>query len=146
MLETHAIIVQELGENALVEVRQGGGCGHCNSENGCSSGKLSQLFCNNPRRFKVSNPSGAKMGQEVAVTLHDGVLLRSSAIIYVVPLSLMLSGSILAAHWASSAASRDLYAVLGALLGLLSGFVVAKWLAIRHRLSAEARPVEANNN
>lgn len=141
MLETRATIVEELGADAMVEVRQGGGCGHCNSENGCSSSKLTQLFCSSPRRFKVRNPSGAKQGQEVEVVLRDGVLLRSALTIYVIPLSLMLSGSILAAHWATANANRDLYAVAGSLVGLVLGFAIAKWLAALHRLSAVAHPV-----
>ncbi len=141
MLETRAIVVHVQGNEALVEAKGGGGCGHCDSEKGCGSGKLSQMFCNKPRQFKVHNEANASVGDEVQITLPDGVLLRSSIIMYVIPLSLLLSGGMLGAHWASDAASRDIYAAIGSLLGLVSGFVLSRWISKRQLVTAVARPV-----
>ena len=141
MLETRAVVVQIIGEDAMVEAKQGGGCGHCTSGNGCSGGKLSQLFCSAPRRFKVKNQTRAQVGDEVELRLADGVLLRSSVILYLLPLLLMLSCSILGAHLSSDMVSRDGYAVTGAVLGLAFGFVLAKALAARSRMSAVAQAV-----
>jgi sigma-E factor negative regulatory protein RseC len=143
MLETRAVIVQVMGEDALVESRQSAGCGHCSKENGCSSSKLSQMFCSAPRQFKVKNPNCAKVGDEVEISMEDGVLLRSSVVMYVVPLSLMLSGSILGAHWSPDLASRDGYAILGSLVGLLLGFLASNVLALRIRMSAVAQSVKS---
>jgi sigma-E factor negative regulatory protein RseC len=142
MLETRAIIIHVQGDKALVEAKGGAGCGNCDSENGCTSSKLSQLFCSKPRQFTVLNESHAGVGDEVQITLPDGVLLRSSMLMYVVPLSLLLSGGMLGAHWASDTATRDGYAAIGSLCGLVGGFVLAKWLAKRSLVSAVARPVE----
>lgn len=141
MLETRAIVVYVHGKDALVETKGGAGCGNCDSENGCGSSKLTQLFCSKPRQFRVRNEADAVVGDEVQITLPDGVLLRSSMLMYVVPLSLLLSGGMLGAHWATDAASRDGYAALGSLVGLVGGFVLAKWLANRQRVSAVAMPV-----
>lgn len=141
MLETRAIVVHVHGKDALVEAKGGLGCGNCDSEKGCGSGKLSQLFCSKPRQFKVHNEANAAVGDEVQVTLPDGVLLRSSILMYVVPLSLLLSGGMLGAHWATNAASRDGYAALGSLCGLVGGFVLAKWMSKYLAVSAVARPV-----
>jgi len=141
MLETRAIVVQVQGNEALVEAIGEGGCGNCSSENGCSSSKLTQLFCSKPRQFKVHNEANAVIGDEVQITLPDGVLLRSSLLIYIVPLALLLSGGVLGAHWSHDAASRDGYAAMGSLLGLVGGFVLAKWLSKRQRVMAVARPV-----
>lgn len=126
MLETRAIIIHIRGNEALVEAKGGGGCGNCDSENGCGSGKLSKLFCSKPRQFIVKNEANAEVGDEVQITLADGVLLRSSMLMYVVPLSLLLSGGMLGAHWASTTAQRDGYSALGALIGLVIGFVLAQ--------------------
>ncbi len=141
MLETRAIIVHVQGNEALVEAKGGGGCGHCDSEKGCGSGKLSQIFCSQPRQFKVHNEANASVGDEVQITLPDGVLLRSSIIMYVIPLSLLLSGGMLGAHWASDTASRDGYAAIGSLLGLVGGFVLARWISKRQLVAAVARPI-----
>jgi sigma-E factor negative regulatory protein RseC len=140
MLETRAIVISVEGNEALVESLQGGGCGKCDSENGCGSGKLSQLFCSEPRRFRVRNDANAQAGTTVQVTVEQGVLLRSAALMYVLPLSLLLGGAILGSIWASEA-NRDVYSALGGLFGLVTGFVLAKYISVGNRLSPVAMPV-----
>lgn len=144
MLETRAIIIHVQGNQALVEAKGGIGCGNCDSEKGCTSGKLSQLFCSKPRQFTVLNETKAGVGDEVQITLPDGVLLRSSMLMYVVPLSLLLSGGMLGAHWASDTATRDGYAAIGALCGLVGGFVLAKWMAKRQLVTAVASSITSS--
>lgn len=142
MLETRAIIIQLDGAEAIVEARQGGGCGQCDSEKGC--GKASQLFSSQPRRFRVRNEINARVGEEVQVFVADGVLLRSAAIIYMLPLALLLLGGSLGSHWAGDA-GRDGYAVMGAMLGLVAGFVLARLLTLRQRALSFAQPVIARS-
>jgi sigma-E factor negative regulatory protein RseC len=134
MLETRAIIVQLEGDKAEVETGQGGGCGHCDSKNGCGSGKVAQLFCTRPRRFIVRNDAGARVGDEVQITMADGALLRSAALMYLLPLALLLAGGLLGSYWADGdAASGDIWAASGALLGLLAGFALARHLTAARR-------------
>ncbi len=129
MLETRATVVQLEGSDAIVEAKQGGGCGHCSSEGGCGSGKISQLFCTQPRRFRVRNGIGAQVGDEVQVSVADGVLLRSALTLYGLPLLLLLGGGLMGAQYPADAASRDALAAVGAGAGLLIGFVLAKRIA-----------------
>lgn len=122
MLEMRAVVLSVRGEEAEISPL-GGGCGHCSSAGGCGSGKLSQVFCSSqPRKFVVRNQAGARVGDEVNVSLPEGVLLRSSWRMYLLPLLLMLGGGLIGAAFAGEAASRDGFALLGSLLGLLSGF------------------------
>jgi len=122
MLEMRAIVLSVQGEDAEVSPL-GGGCGHCSSANGCGSGKVSQLFCSSqPRKFVVLNQVGARVGDEVNVSLPEGVLLRSSWRMYLLPLLLMLGGGLIGAALAGETASRDSFALLGSSLGLVSGF------------------------
>jgi sigma-E factor negative regulatory protein RseC len=144
MLETRAIVVHRQGNEVLVEAKGGGGCGNCDSEGGCGSGKLSQLFCSKPRRFTVRNEADANVGDEVQITLPDGILLRSSALMYLLPLTLLLTGAMSGAQLASDAATRDGYAAIGAVLGLICGFTLAKWLSKRQLVMAVARSVNAS--
>lgn len=139
MIEARAIVIRVQGNEALVEAVGEGGCGQCSSEKGCGSGKLTQLFCSKPRQFTVQNEAHAGVGDEVQITLQDGVLLRSSILMYVMPLALLLSGGILGAHWSHDAASRDGYAAAGSLLGLGGGFLLAKWASKRQQVMAVAR-------
>lgn len=127
MLEMRAIVIQVEGENASVHPLSTGGCGHCDSEGGCGSGTLTKLFCSNkPRHFKVRNQAHAKVGDEVQVSIPDGVLLRGAVKMYVLPLILLLVGGIAGGSFAGASAGRDAYAVAGAVVGLLLGFVLAR--------------------
>jgi len=141
MLETRAIVVKVLGNEALVEAIGEGGCGQCSSEKGCGSSKLTQLFCSKPRQFTVRNEANAGIGDEVQITLQDGVLLRSSILIYVLPLVLLLGGGMLGAFFSHDVASRDGYAAVGSLLGLCGGFWLAKLLSKYQQVLAVARPI-----
>ncbi len=127
MLEMRAIVVQEQGQRAIVQPLSSGGCGHCDSEGGCGSSNLSKMFCSSkPRQFEVVNAVQAKVGDEVQVTLPDGMLLRGAMKMYVWPLLLLLLGGMLGAGIAGSDATRDVYAGVGALSGLLVGFLFAR--------------------
>jgi sigma-E factor negative regulatory protein RseC len=127
MLEMRAIVIQVEGDEASVQPLGTSGCGHCNSEGGCGSGALTKLFCSNkPRNFKVNNEVQAKVGDEVQVTIPDGALLRGAMKMYVVPLILLLAGGIAGVGLAGETAARDTYAVAGAVIGLLLGFILAR--------------------
>ncbi len=122
MLEMRAIVLNVQGSHAEISPL-GGGCGMCLSAGGCGSGKLSQMFCSSqPRRFLARNEARARVGDEVRVCLPDGVLLRSSWRMYLLPLILALAGALLGSALASVPAYRDGWASLGALLGLAIGF------------------------
>lgn len=124
MLEMRAIVMSVRGEEAEISPLGGGGCGHCDSEKGCGSGKLTKMFCSSEvRKFLVRNELGAQVGDEVNVSLPEGALLLSSWRMYLLPLLLLLGGGLMGASLAGETASRDGYALMGSMTGLVSGFV-----------------------
>ncbi|MBU1215422.1 MAG: SoxR reducing system RseC family protein [Gammaproteobacteria bacterium] len=140
MNEMRAIVLSLHGSEAEITPVGGNGCGHCASGKGCGSGKLSQLFCSSKQRtFKVSNAISAQVGDEVNVGLPDGVLLRNSMLMYVLPLTFMLAASLLASSFFENA--RDAAALLGAVAGLLAGFIVVRLLTKRSGMQAVVRSV-----
>jgi len=130
MLETRAIVVQIDGQHALVQANQGNGCGQCNGK-GCGTGKLSQLFCSKPRQFQVDNPINASVGDEVIVSVMDGAVLRGIGLVYLLPLALLVAGAMLGSLSAAQAVQRDGFAAAGAVIGLIGGFVLSRWIASR---------------
>ena len=127
MIEMRAIVIQLDGREASVQPVGTGGCGHCDSEGGCGSGTLTKVFCGDkPRQFKVRNDVSAKIGDEIQVSVPDGVLLRGAIKMYVLPLILLLAGGIAGVGMAGEGAGRDAYAAAGAVVGLLLGFVLAR--------------------
>ena len=142
MLEIRAVVVSVQGEQAEISPARGGGCGHCDSTNGCGSGKLSQLFCSGQtRKFVVHNQAGAKVGDEVDVTLPEGVLLRSSWRVYGLPLLLLLCGGLIGSAIAGETASRDGFALIGSVLGFLLAFIWGKFFTTADIPQAEVRSI-----
>lgn len=132
MLEMRAVVIKVQGEEASVQPLGTGGCGHCDSEGGCGSGTLSKMFCSSkPRHFTVRNEAGAKVGDEVHVSLPDGVLLRGAVKMYLLPMGLLLVGGGFGAALAGETVSRDAYAAAGAVSGLLLGFILARFSSFR---------------
>lgn len=140
MNEMRAIVLSLHGGEAEIAPVGGNGCGHCASGNGCGSGKLSQLFCSSKQRtFKVGNAVNAQVGDEVNIGLPDGVLLRNSILMYVLPLTFMLAAALLASGLFAEA--PDGAAMLGAVAGLLAGFLVVRQLTKRSGMQAVVRSV-----
>lgn len=140
MNEMRAIVVGLHGSEAEIAPVGGNGCGHCANGNGCGSGKLSQLFCTSKQRtFTVSNAIRAQVGDEVNVGLPDGVLLRNSILMYVLPLTFMLGASLLVSGIFQGAS--DAAALLGAMAGLLAGFLVVRQLTKRSGMQVVVRSV-----
>ena len=141
MIETRAIIIRLEGIEALVESMQGGGCGNCDSTNGCGSGKLNRLFGGKARRFRVDNEANAPVGTIVLVTLAEGVLLRSALLMYMLPLFLLLTGAMFGARFLNEVWSADTRAAVGGIIGLATGFVLARKLSLGRHMLSVARPV-----
>lgn len=130
MLETRAIVMHTDKLSALVQASAGNGCAACEGK-GCGSGKLTQLFCNKPRQFKVENTINARVGDEVIVSVAEGTVMRGIALVYLLPLLLLFAGAMLGSALAADAAFRDASEAAGGLSGLVAGFVFAKWLSVR---------------
>ena len=150
MLETRAIIVQVEGQHALVQASQANGCDQCNGK-GCGTGKLSRLFCSKPRRFQVDNPIDAGVGDEVIISVAEGAILRGIGIVYLLPLLMLVMGGLLGSAWdGQPQGQHDGYAAAGALLGLVAGFIVVKWISFgqagNHFRPYIARPWQEQGN
>ena len=139
MIQARAIVIHLDGKDALVESTQGGGCGNCDTTNGCGSSKLSQLFCSEPRRFRVRNDDNAQVGTFVQIVVPDGMLLHSALLMYILPLVLLLLGAILGAQFTHEEADSDVYSVAAGFVGLVLGFAVARSLSIRRRFLISAQ-------
>ena len=127
-LETRALVVSVDGHYALVQPESSNGCGQCNGK-GCGASKLSKLFCNKPRQFRVRNPINASAGDAVIVSIAEGAVLRGIGLVYLMPLAFLVIGGMLGSSWPQQVEQSDSYAVAGASIGLVLGFGLVKWNA-----------------
>lgn len=130
MLEKRAVIVETHDDYALVQASETNGCDLCSGK-GCGSSKLGRLFCSKPRLFKVENPINAGAGDQVIITIADGAVLRGIGLVYVLPLLLSIAGAVSGNTMAGQSGQSDAYAAMGAVLGLVIGFVMARRISSR---------------
>lgn len=130
MIEETAHVVAVEGEHAWVETERRSSCSSCSAK-GCGTGALSKVLGAKVQRMRVSNPVNAAEGDAVVVGIDEGVLLKGSVLVYIMPLVLMLAGGLLgealAPQWDSNGESMSL---LFGLLGLGGGLL---WLRAFNR-------------
>ncbi len=121
-----------------------GGCGRCDEPGGCRSVQLTHAFGSPRDRISLPVTSGIRVGDQVRITIADGVPLRAALLSYGLGVVLLLLGAALGTML-SEAAMADLYALFGALAGLALAFALNRVLARsrRWRMSPQMERVEA---
>jgi len=124
MSETRGVVTALDGDHAIVRTEETG-CGRCHESGGCGGVRVSQMLCATPRVWRVLNPRGAAVGDEVRIAVADGAVGASAMLIYVQPL-LLLFAAAAAGFWLGG----DPGGVAGAAVGLIGGW---RWVAWRQR-------------
>lgn len=135
MMLVRAIVRSVARDEAIVEVADTG-CGRCNEPGGCGSGKKADLFCRN-RVYRVRNPLGARAGDEVEISIGDGVVGFAATRAYLVPLLALLAGAA-AGRLLGDSSLGEFPGVAGAAIGLAGA-----WLWLRNKresLAGMAQP------
>lgn len=129
MIEEQAVVVRIDGSHAHLEIERTSPCGLCGATRGCGVSMWGRLFGHRSRSFAVNNDLDAAEGDHVIVGVDESVLLNGSLSVYLVPVVLVCLGGLLGSTMAVARSTSDLYAVLGALAGLLCGLV---WIKFRN--------------
>jgi len=123
-MEQVVTVVDVTNNDALVQGRRASACGQCAGKSAC--GTLGS-WVEHSVEMRVSNPLDARVGDEVIVSIPDGVFLRVAIRLYGMPmLGFFIMGFLfryLAFHF--EAASPELWAAGGALAGMIAVFA---WL------------------
>jgi sigma-E factor negative regulatory protein RseC len=129
-------------DGVWVETIRSSTCGACSLQKGCGHGLLSRI--GEGRRGYIKVLPGAlalsdcAVNDRVQISIPEEVILRGSAVVYMVPLLSMLFGAgLVAGIWPGGA---DLAAMLGAFLGLGAGLALVRWHAWRHRYDCSLQP------
>lgn len=151
MIEQHAIILAlEANHNAThtlatLEIERQTACGLCGQTRGCGNSIWGKLFAHRTATFRATNAIDAKVGDRVIVGIQESALLKSAFLLYMLPLATLIFGAILASKLHDSNGS----AMLGAVIGLLLGFIWVKGHTMSSSYVSEQQPVilrTANKN
>ncbi|MDF0751939.1 SoxR reducing system RseC family protein [Marinobacter sp. 71-i] len=111
------------GDRVWVQTIRTSACESCSARQGCGQRALTGVSGGRANQVLVTNSLGAQVGDEVTVAIDESALLGASLLVYALPLSLLVAGSVLG-HQLS--AGHDGVAMLGAATGLALGFLVAR--------------------
>lgn len=121
MSETRGIVTAIDGDYALVRTEDTG-CGRCHESGGCGGVRVSQMLCTSPREWRVLNPRGARVGEEVRIAVAAGAVGAGATLLYVQPLLALIAGAI-----GGSLLFGEAGALAGAALGLLGAWRWVSW-------------------
>lgn len=124
MIDARGVISAIDGDYAVVLMDETG-CGRCHEEGGCGGNNIGKMLCSSPRTFRVLNPGHSAVGDRVVVAIAAGAVRRGAMLAYGLPLLALLVGAL-----GGSAVAGESGAIVGALCGLLAG-----WLVLRHERS-----------
>lgn len=143
MIEETATVVALRGGKVWVQRTSEGLCAQCQARGGCGQGALAKLGGERARQLLLPNARVMEQGEPVAVGdavvigIAERALISVSALVYLLPVFLMLCGA-LVAEWLG--ASGDAWPVLAGALGLTGGFVLAALYQQRLQHSPRLQP------
>ncbi|HWU83386.1 MAG TPA: SoxR reducing system RseC family protein [Methylophilaceae bacterium] len=141
MIEEHAVVIGAERDIALLEVVRRSACGLCGKTRGCGISLFGRLFGHKNNVFKARNTINARIGDQVVVAIEEHAVLMSAFIVYGVPLAALLLGAVVG-HACSdgSATQSDMYALAGAVTGLVLGLGWVKAYATARVMSHRYQP------
>ncbi len=122
MLEEYAIVTARQGNQATLEIERRTACGLCGQKRGCGNATWGKLLRHSSHGFTAENHVNAHVGDSVVVGIEESTVLSSTLYLYVLPLLGLIIGTVLA----DTLFNNQFYVMLGAIIGLVLGFLWVK--------------------
>lgn len=132
-------VVSVEGDVAFVEVIQQSSCQACSANKACGTKVLKGLFQTKRHYLKLpfSHLDQAPCeGDSVEIEIDEAALLKSSFLVYILPLVSLVAMALLFDHWFH----KELYSMFGAALGFVSALAVARYYASTQANSRQFQP------
>ncbi len=124
MIEEQGIIVDKKDGKVVLEIERASACTLCGQKRGCGNATWGKLLGHKDDSLELKNTINANVGDLVIVGLEEKLFLNAAFFLYCLPLMTLLIGALLG-HWLWGG---DLAVMLSATAGLLSGFMITKYL------------------
>ena len=122
MIEEYAVVTKCAGTQATLEIERRTACGLCGQKRGCGNATWGSLLGHDSHDFIAENKVNANVGDSVVVGIDEQAVLNSAFFLYVVPLIGLLICTIVADYLFKN----QFYVIVGAVLGLILGFLWVK--------------------
>jgi sigma-E factor negative regulatory protein RseC len=141
LIETGRVVAVEQDSLWVETIRQST-CGGCAVRKGCGHSLMNRVYGGRRSYVRVlpgkHHVADCEVNDQVRISIPEEVILRGSAIVYLLPLVGMLLGALAAAHLLPG--TQDLPAAGGAVAGFLAGIALVRWHAARHRGDTRFQP------
>jgi sigma-E factor negative regulatory protein RseC len=120
-MSRNAVVVENLGENALLVTSRRGACGECSQQGECTF--ETALGKDVPEKILARNPINARPGEMVEFDLPGHGELKVSILVWALPLVGLVAGAVLGSVYQDALSmGEDLAAFVGAMAGLAVTF------------------------
>ncbi|MFV8816351.1 SoxR reducing system RseC family protein [Haliea sp. E17] len=141
LIETGRVVAVET-DAVWVETVRKSTCGSCSLQKGCGHGLMNRMAPGRQPLVRALpgdvQPADCAVGDEVQISIPETVILRGSAVVYILPLLCMLAGAAGAASLFP--AQAEAAGALGMVGGFLAGFALVRGHALRHRNDRRLQP------
>lgn len=134
MIEEQVVISSITPEGAWVEGMQQSACGSCSAKAGCGQHTMSQLGRKVSLWLPLSDLNDEasqepfRIGQQIVVGLPEGAILRSTVVLYGLPLIALVFGAI-----AGHAIWGEAGSIALSVLSMLLGFKAARYWSLKNK-------------
>jgi sigma-E factor negative regulatory protein RseC len=139
MIEERARVVELIPDGVVIEAARTSACAQCQSASNCGQKSLSEWAASKMTHIEVDNPSRIVVcvGDDVIVGIDEGGFIKASALIYMLPLMIMVVFGVAAQL---NALSEPLV-ILSSFLGLGIGFLIVRYFGKTMEKRNTYRPV-----
>ena len=127
MMEEEGRVVRLEDNYAIIHTERGSSCDGCGAKASCHA--MSGGESGKTMEMRVVNDMGAKMGDTVRVAIESVVLLKSSFLVYIVPLIFLIAGGIVGDNYARAnmpGSDPDTVAGLAGIVCLIISFLLIR--------------------
>lgn len=125
MITERATVVAVDGDNVTVEAAIKTTCNGCQAQSDCGTGAIATAFAPKVQRLELTSPVPVQVGDEVSVGIPEAGVLSASALLYVVPLLVLIGSALLLDSWLSTIGlGNDLSIFVGSVAATFISYIV----------------------
>ena len=138
MIEQQATVVEVDDDSVMLQAARQSTCSSCQLKQGCGTGLLAKHVGQRFSKIVVNKTTDVEIGQQRTVVIPEQTLLQGAALMYLLPLGLLILFSMVARILALG----DGFEIILGLVGLLSGFLWVKQRLKNKKDGFQARILE----
>ncbi len=139
MLKEQGLVVETKKDTAIIQTVSKASCSSCQVNSSCGTGIISKAFGERSFITPIPNLLNAQQGDLVEIGIPEDLVVKTSLLVYLLPLGLMLGLSLLVGYLFPTLS--ELWTIASAIAGLIVGFAVVSLLGKKISKNNQLEPV-----